>query len=248
MNKKLVVSVALGGGLVMALLGATLFDAGRIPMAQASRVGDAQIAGINAGGSMAWVIATETGVVLVDAGWDSHAVALKEEIGDRQVHAILVTHGHFDHTAAVRAFPNTPVIVGPGESALVKGEAAELGWMAAMSGVMAPDPFSPAALREFHDGELLEIDGVSIRALHTPGHTIGSAMYIYDDVLFTGDAIVGRGDKVNEIPKGTYTDYGIVRDSVQKVMEFPFERVADGHVGLHENARSQVQAFLNADG
>jgi glyoxylase-like metal-dependent hydrolase (beta-lactamase superfamily II) len=239
------VSAVLVFGLLLVVGAAGCIDPSRFPSAQADRVGDDHIAGLDANGSMAWVIATDTGVVLIDAGWDEEAVALKEEIGDRTVHAILLTHGHFDHTAGVRQFSDTAVVAGPGEAALVRGEAAEQGWMASLSGAMAPAPFSPETLTEFGDGDVLEIDGASIRAIHTPGHTNGSAMYIYDDVLFTGDTIVGRGDEVNEIPSGTYTDYESVRDSVQKAMAHPFERIADGHVGIHEDARSQIQAFLD---
>jgi glyoxylase-like metal-dependent hydrolase (beta-lactamase superfamily II) len=246
MKRKLI--VAAFTGFVLLLVGGIVMDAHRFPMPQATRVGDDQIAGIEAGGSMAWVLATKTGVVLVDAGWDLEATALKKEVAGRKVHAILITHGHFDHVAALPAFPDARVIVGPGESALVQGKAAELGWMSGMvSAMMAPAPFVPSTITEFRNGEVLEIDGASIRALHTPGHTHGSAMYIYKDVVFTGDTVVGRGDAVNEMPSGSYTNYDIVRAGLRKVMDYPFERVADGHVGLHKNARQQVQAFLNAD-
>jgi hydroxyacylglutathione hydrolase len=216
-----------------------------IPSAQAPRVGDANIRGIDADGSMAWVVATETGVVLIDAGWDPKAVALKKEVGERQVHAILLTHGHFDHTAAIRAFPDAPVIVGPGESGLVRTGDADLGWMATMSGwFMAPSQYVPRNLREFVDGEVLEIDGALFLALHAPGHTKGSAMYLHDDVLFTGDSIVGEKGAMYRLPSGTYTSVALVRGSVRKVMDYCFRRVADGHAGIHENARAQVAAFL----
>ncbi len=69
-------------------------------------------------------------------------------------------------------------------------------------------------------------------------------MYIVDGVLFTGDTIVGRGDAVSEIPPGTYTNYGAVGQSLAKAMDHEFDRIADGHVGIHEDARQQVQAFL----
>ena len=243
--KRVFACVALGLILLLPVTGCV--DPRRFPSPQGQRVGDDPVVGIDAGGSMAWVISTQSGVVLVDAGWDPEALSLKEEIGDRQVHAILLTHGHFDHTGALRVFPHAQVIVGPGESPLVRGEEAEQGWMANFASLMAPDGFTPDRLTEFVDGEVLDVDGAAIRALHVPGHTVGSAMYIYGDVLFTGDTVVGRGDEVNEIPRGTYTDYDRVRNSVRKVMGFPFERIADGHVGIHENARVQVQAFVDVE-
>ena len=218
----------------------------RMPSPQADRIDGNNIVGIDAGGSFSWVIPTKTGVVLVDAGWDHDGKALKAEIGDRKVHAILITHGHFDHTGALALFPNATVYIGPDEAPLLKGEAEAGGWMAKMStAMMNPPSYSPAHLQEFKDGDVIEIDGEKFQTIHTYGHTKGSAMYIWNDVLFTGDTIVGRGGYVNEIPEPTYDDYDAVRSNVAKVLAFPFNRIADGHVGLHDNAYEQVKNYIH---
>jgi len=217
----------------------------RMPSPQADRIDGNNIVGIDAGGSYSWVIPTKTGVVLVDAGWDNEGKALKAEIGDRKVHAILITHGHFDHTGGLSLFPEATVYIGPDEAPLLKGEAEAGGWMARMSTTMMnPPAYTPAHLQEFKDGDVIEIDGEKFQAIHTRGHTKGSAMYIWNDVLFTGDTIVGRGDYVNEIPEPTYDDYDAVRSNVAKVLAFPFNRIADGHVGLHTDAYRQVKSYI----
>ncbi len=217
----------------------------RMPSPQADRIDGSNFVGVDAGGSFSWIIPTKTGVVLVDAGWDQDGKALKAEIGNRKVHAILITHGHFDHTGGLALFPEATVYIGPGEAPLLKGETEAQGWMARMSTTMInPPSYSPAHLQEFKDGDIIEIDGEKFQALHTLGHTQGSAMYIWNDVLFTGDTIVGRGDYVNEIPEPTYDNYDAVPGNIAKVLAFPFKRIADGHVGLHNNAYKQVKDYI----
>lgn len=219
--------------------------ASRIPTAQSDRIAGNGVVGIVEGSSVAWVIPTATGVVLIDAGGTASPEHLKAEIADRPVHAIFLTHGHFDHTAGARNYPDTQVIAGPGESALVSGEKAAGGWMARMSKPMMAEPdYTPPLLREFVDGEVFEIDGATITAIHVPGHTNGSAAYLWGDVLFVGDTIVGRGDYVNELPKPLYDNYGQVPDSVAKMNALSFAVVADGHVGLHENGKDLLLAYL----
>jgi glyoxylase-like metal-dependent hydrolase (beta-lactamase superfamily II) len=218
----------------------------RMPFAQASRIEDGTLVGIDAGGSFSWVIPTASGVVLVDAGWDTEAKQILDEVGDRKILAVLMTHGHFDHTSGLLAFPDVPVYVGPGEEALLRGQVEPKGWMALMSTrMMSPTAPTPQTVIEFVDGQEIKIDGIAIRAVHTPGHTGGSAMYIWNNTLFSGDSIVGRGDHVNEIPRPTADNYDQIKLSVAKVLDYQFERMADGHVGLHKEIRTQVETYVN---
>jgi len=233
------------GFLMFIILGLTGCFLSKIPSPQADRIDGENFVGVDAGGSFAWVIPTKTGVVLVDAGWDEEGEALKKEIAGRKVHAILITHAHFDHLGGLPLFPDAIVYIGPGEGPLIKGEVEPGGWMARMStSMMAPDPYTPPILKELTDGQTLEIDGESFTTIHVYGHTQGSAMYIWQDVLFTGDTIVGRGDYVDQIPAPTYDDYDAVRGNVAKVLNYSFDRIADGHVGLHKDAKKQVEAYV----
>jgi glyoxylase-like metal-dependent hydrolase (beta-lactamase superfamily II) len=221
--------------------------AARIPSPQADRITGSGVVGIVQDGSIAWVIETATGVVLIDAGGSQSSDALRAEINQRPVHAILLTHGHFDHTGGVSNYPQSMVIAGPGESGLVTGQQKAGGWMARMSKPMMGEPdFAPPTLREFTDGEVIEIDGATITAIHVPGHTKGSAAYLWGDVLFVGDTIIGRGDHVSELPKPLYDDYDQVPASVAKMNALDFEFIADGHAGFHPNAKAQITTYLAA--
>jgi glyoxylase-like metal-dependent hydrolase (beta-lactamase superfamily II) len=52
--------------------------------------------------------------------------------------------------------------------------------------ILGEPDYTPPLLCEFADGKTFEIDGETITAIHTPGHTNGSAAYLWGDVLFAG--------------------------------------------------------------
>ena len=94
--------------------------------------------------------------------------------GERQLQYILITHKHADHCDATadiaRAFPQAQIVMH------------ELD-------VHAIGALGRRALR-VRDGEVLPFgDDVSIRMLHTPGHTDGSSSYLFRSNVFTGDTL-----------------------------------------------------------
>jgi glyoxylase-like metal-dependent hydrolase (beta-lactamase superfamily II) len=68
------------------------------------------------------------------------------------------------------------------------------------SGFPVP-PNPPADLRTFVDGEVLELAGLSLEVIHTPGHTPGSSCFRLDAAVFSGDLVfrgsIGRYDFPN---------------------------------------------------
>jgi hydroxyacylglutathione hydrolase len=181
----LAVAAVLGGLalLVIAFLASVVLS---MPAGQGKRIDGGDVVGIDTGSSYAWVVPTASGVVLVDAGGAADAAALKAEIGDRRVQAVLITHGHVDHTTGLAAFPGVPVWCGPGEAAMIRGTSLPRGWAqrVLINHVLAGPP-PPADLREAADGEALAVDGETFTVVHVPGHTPGSAMYLWKDLLFS---------------------------------------------------------------
>ena len=123
--------------------------------------------------------------------------------------ALLATHGHADHTwsaAELCARWGVPLYVHEADAYRLDDPLGTLGplgsQLLAMSGLPAPEP--PGDVRTFAvaPGEAIDLDlggGPSIRALHLPGHTEGSTVYLVDgttmlagDILFAGS--VGRTD------------------------------------------------------
>ncbi len=129
-------------------------------------------------------------IALVDAGVDPEGKAILAELsrrnlGPEAVIAILLTHGHRDHVAAVSHFPNAKVMSLTEETGVVEGREGTRGPVTRLFPVK---PTGIAVDRQFHDGESFAVADTEVRVFAVPGHTRGSAAYLVCDVLFLGDA------------------------------------------------------------
>lgn len=135
-------------------------------------------------------------LALVDAGNDKQGRALLAELTRRgaqpdAVEAILLTHGHPDHTSACALFPKAKVYALAAEVPLVEGTVAAKGPLPRLAGAR---PTGIKVERGLVDGETLTLGSRSVRVFAVPGHTAGSAAYLVDGVLFVGDSATGGTD------------------------------------------------------
>jgi len=217
---------------------------GSFPTPQGALVKSGQIVGVDTGGAYVWIVPTsDHGVVLIDGGIDPDAIAVHEALFGRKVHAILLTHGHGDHVAGIGSFPDTPVYAGPGELPLVRGDVLPKGLLAQVFARLMPRPAHPD-LREARNGELLTFDDQSFEVVHLPGHTAGSAAYLWGDVAFTGDSLLGHDGAVAPVHWVFADDYNQNLDSLRVLLKTDFERIADGHAGVHDGARKHLLELL----
>jgi glyoxylase-like metal-dependent hydrolase (beta-lactamase superfamily II) len=140
--------------------------------------------------SVAFVPMGTGGVALIDAGNDKSGKAILAELARRQlgrdaVKAILLTHGHPDHTAAILLFPGAQVMALGPEVALVEGRAGARG---PLTRFMSVSPTGVKVSRALQDDGTVMLDQAPVRVFAVPGHTAGSAAYLVNGVLFLGDA------------------------------------------------------------
>jgi hydroxyacylglutathione hydrolase len=141
-----------------------------------------------------------TEAFVIDPGFDPDSI--REFLAERglALAAIVNTHGHVDHIAGnadlKRADPDAPIIVGPGDAAMLTSA------LLNMSAIFGMPVTSPPADRLVKEGEKLSIAGIELEVFDLPGHSPGHVVYLIrgekpmivlgGDVLFRGS--IGRYD------------------------------------------------------
>lgn len=110
--------------------------------------------------------------------------------------AILLTHGHFDHimgVAGVKKEYNIPIYASKDEVEVLANPQINVSTMMGAYLSMKADKL-------FSDGDVLELAGMKLKVISTPGHTIGSVCFYMEEekALISGDTLfeasVGRSD------------------------------------------------------
>lgn len=161
-----------------------------------------------------WIVGDDDEVVVIDAPHDSAAII--EAVGDREILAVLCTHGHNDHVNAAVELGDAmsaPVLLHPDDRVL---------W-----DMTHPDREPDG---ELEDGETFEVAGTELTVIHTPGHAPG-AVCLYAPqlgVLFSGDTLFEGGPGATG---KSYSDYPTIVESIRtRLMALPPETVVNtGH-------------------
>lgn len=158
---------------------------------------------------------------------DAHYAALMEAIGGRPVSHIFVSHTHKDHSplaARLKAETGAPVLAeGPHRAArpLRIGEINPLD-------ASADIDFQPDIA--LADNELVEGDGWTLRAIHTPGHTANHLVFALEDtgILFSADHVMAWATSIVAPPDGAMSDY---MASLDRLLERQDKLLLPGHGG-----------------
>lgn len=134
---------------------------------------------------------------VVDPGTQGERILSLAQENGMDIRYILLTHGHFDHVCAantIKQATGATVIIGEKDAEMLEQPMTR-------TGLRAPgyndDTVVPDQLVK--EGDLLDIGGILIHVMETPGHTPGGITYRTEDgILFTGDTLfqgsMGRTD------------------------------------------------------
>ncbi len=136
-------------------------------------------------------------VVLVDPGAEGYII--KQRVGERHVAAVLLTHGHFDHTGALACFKDAPIYIHPKDAPMLKDARLSAG------DLMEDTDQRPKATDFYDDGDVLDIAGLKMEVLSTPGHTMGSVCLKSGDQMLTGDTLFKGDYGRTDLPGGSET-------------------------------------------
>ncbi len=168
-------------------------------------------------------------ITVLDPGPDDagHLQAITDA-ADGVIRWIVVTHTHRDHS------PLAAVLAERTGARLIGGSPPNDG--------RQDQTFRPDHLPR--DGERLQLGGILLTAVHTPGHASNCVSYLLDDerLLFTGDHVLEGVSPVILPPDGDMTAY---MGSLQKLAAYEFERIAPGHGGVMQRGK-RVISLLRA--
>lgn len=137
---------------------------------------------------------------------------------------VLLTHGHSDHSEAARTFSERM-----------------------RCDVRALDPAFVLGSEGLHGGDVVEVDGLEIRVVSTPGHTSDSLSFVLpaEAAVLTGDTVLGRGTTVVAHPDGELGAYlGSLRRLRDLAEARKVEMVWPGHGPVLADALGVLDHYL----
>ena len=166
-------------------------------------------------------------IIVIDPG-DAGDIVYNDvkSLGFTKVAGILLTHGHGDHTGGaleLKQLSGAKIYAHADEAEILKDPQKNLsGW------------FGPAyrfdADEYVTEGQVLEMAGITLKVIHTPGHTMGGCCY-YDEedgVMFCGDTIFNGSVGRTDFYSGSMSQ--LARSIREKILTLPGEtKLYSGH-------------------
>lgn len=143
------------------------------------------------------------------------------------IDAVFATHTHPDHSPAASAIASATGAQVLGKPAPVHGR--------------QDSGFTPS--KELDDGDSIAVGGLTLRAIHTPGHASNHLCYLVEGtgLLFTGDHLMQGSTVVIGPPDGSMGDY---LRSLARLQKEPVSRIAPGHGLVIEDAQAEIVRII----
>lgn len=150
----------------------------------------------------------------------------KIDIAPQNIKHVFITHVDVDHCGGIdvcgtNIFPNAKIYIGKDEKVYLNGTTHRMKKLGIKlkNCVKIPDGYYPV-----EDDEIFDIEGIKIRAVHTPGHTLGHTCYIIDDkVVFSGDCLA-----INDNGGYSFFDFFTQYPDINKKSLWKLKAIVDG--------------------
>ncbi len=158
------------------------------------------------------VITNKGNAALIDAPSDPDVILDFAQKNGAVITDVLLTHGHLDHISAAAEIQNKTNCNIYIHSLDAKKFSDPSGNLSGFFGFGAVE--IPRSIKEIEDGDVIRVDEIEFKVLHTPGHSSGSVCYICGDVIFSGDTLFNLSIGRTDMPDGNYR---LLCQSLQKL-------------------------------
>lgn len=176
-----------------------------------------------------WIIGsrrTREAIVIDPGDQPEEILALAKDMG-LNIKLIANSHGHLDHVLGIRGVQEATgakLLLHRREMEIIQGAA---GAAASLLGRPVEPPPAPDHFLE--DGNEVEVEGVNLTVLHTPGHTPGSLSFYSDGLLFSGDTLFRGSIGRTDLPGGDYAQE--MSSIVDRLLALPDDTIVlPGHM------------------
>ncbi len=201
---------------------------------------------------------------LIDSGFsDDDSIGKRLEMlrhfPNLRLRYIVITHHHFDHASGARKLRDVTgarIVMHKDEAPLLQRAASE----ELPSDVEVPENRKEYVdrVREWRqesakgapdelvsDGDALHVGALTLRMVHTPGHTAGHLSPFLEDerVLFAGDNVLGMGTTV--VPPPPHGDMAKYVDSLRKMQSLNAEVMCCGHGPAVREPNRKLQELID---
>ncbi|MCL1864750.1 MAG: MBL fold metallo-hydrolase [Spirochaetes bacterium] len=172
-----------------------------------------------------YLIVNDKKGIIIDPGSGVEPFLKKIESEKIKLEAIIATHGHIDHIDGVNIIKkkfNVNFYASNLDSELINTVQTQ----ARMFGVPNPGKIIPD--RNLPLSGEINLAGLTLQLLHTPGHSKGSVSIKIDNILFSGDTLFNFSIGRTDLPGGNYEE--LISSIKNKILIFPDDtQVLSGH-------------------
>lgn len=187
--------------------------------------------------SNCYVIACEetSEAAIIDPGAEPDTILAVLEENNLKARYIINTHGHVDHMGAnepLKKATNADILIHKEDASLFSNPQENLSMFVGGEVLLSP----PERLLE--EGDTIEVGTLTLKVIHTPGHTRGGISLHTDQVVFTGDTLFAGSIGRTDLPGGDYRQ--IISSIKEKLLPLGDDtRVYPGHGPVSTLAREK---------
>ncbi|HOJ50187.1 MAG TPA: MBL fold metallo-hydrolase [Spirochaetota bacterium] len=171
-----------------------------------------------------YIVGNEESVFIIDPGDEAEYII--NEVGNKKIEFILLTHGHIDHIMAlnkIKEMINTKVYISELDKDFLFDSKKNLSYFLGYNYVYKYD------VEVLKDSDTIEFKNTKIKVISTPGHTPGGLCFYINNMLFSGDTLFRQSIGRTDFPGGDYAT--LIKSIREKLLKLPPDTIVyPGHM------------------